>query len=335
MSRRGQTDEERRVLWEKPDPNKDKPSALTQFGHWSKRVLGINVAKWQRNISIGLLLVIVYLLMNPTQTPVQPVKTDLDPTAKPVAWALTEQWLKQKPLGENARIISWNGAQTVRTKDGSDESTASVNTLIVDSSLGWWRVQATIRPDGTLAGWPAAERIMITNTATPNANNDWVNALGSLQPSQALSTLITQWSTALMGSDSDALTVLIGDPNPNAAYQALGLGVVENATIEKASYASIGVLDKNEAKSDHALLRVTITLKGRGAQDVQTQFTYDVTVVNPDGTPKILAWGAPGLAEQLTDYSNRLPSGSKPVDVKTDANTVSSTDSSGKNGDGK
>ncbi|MBT1161770.1 hypothetical protein [Bifidobacterium sp. SO1] len=297
-----------RAKWEKPDPKKDLPSPLEQFGHWAKRRLGINVAIWQRTVNTILLLSILYMLMNPTAQTVIAPSTDLDPSGRTIAWALTEQWLKDEPLGANARIISWNGSKTIRLKNGSDGVKATANTLIVDSDLGWWKVTATVRDtDGQLAGWPAVERIGIPDTVSPNGGDDWTGMLGSLQPSQALTTLTGQWATALMGDDSAALTVLMTDPDPNASYRSLGLGHVENTSIEKAAYLDAGRVDRNNATSDRALIRVTITLKGRGEQAVQTQFTYDLLTSNPDGTPRILAWGAPGAGPDLKDYMNRLP----------------------------
>lgn len=306
-----------RAGWVKPDPKKDLPTHFEQFGHFAKRRLGINLAMWQRTVNTILLLSILYMLMNPTAQTVTAPSVELDPSGRTIAWALTEQWLKSDPLGANARIISWNGSKTIRMRNGSDDTKATVNTLIVDTDLGWWRVKATVRnADGQLAGWPSAERLDIPDTATPNGGDDWPNILGSLQPSQALSTLASQWAGALMGEDSDALTVLIADPDPNASYQALGLGAVENATIDKSAYLDAGTVDRNNGKSDRAIIRATITLKARGTTGAQTQFTYDLLIANPDGTPRILAWGAPGTGPELKEYSNRLPDGAKPQDLK-------------------
>ncbi|KAA8826913.1 hypothetical protein [Bifidobacterium myosotis] len=302
--------------WERPDPKADGTGHDEQFAHKVKRLLGINLAKWQRWAILGALVVVVYFQMNPVAQQIDIPETQLDPPGRVESWNLTEQWLKDNPLGKDARIVSWDGQETVDLKNGSKTSRATVNTLVVDSSLGWWRVRTTIREDGTLAGWPSAEKIRLTTTATPNSTDDWPGTLGSLTQSEALQTTVSKWASAYMGPDSDMLTVLIADPDPNANYQALDLGEVGSASIEKAAYLNSGNVDRNQNKSDRALLRVTITLNARSLNEKQTQFSYDMLVADPDGTPRILAWGAPGSGLTLRERENRLPAGQKPVDAE-------------------
>ena len=52
-------------------------------------------------------------------------------------------------------------------------------------------------------------------------------------------------------------------------------------------------------------MRITITLNARSDHDSDTRMTYDVKVSDPDGTPKILAWGPPGSGDTLRNYSNK------------------------------
>lgn len=322
------------VEWSRPDPSKDGMDPDVQFARRAQRLLGMHAARWMRIGIIGLLIVIIYFQMNPVAAQVKTPKTDLDPSGRAESWALTEQWLKDDPLGGDARIVSWDGQERVELADGSDRTVVSVNTLIVDSRKGWWRVRTTMRPDGTMAGWPAAERIEISTATSPNSADTWPDTLASLTPSETLSTAVSKWADAYMGSDSALLTTLMHDPDANASYQAQALGRVSSATIEKAAYLDAGRVDKNGGKSDRAAARVTIVMEAASMDAKQTQFSYDLLLSDPDGTPSILAWGAPGTGAGLTERMNRLPGGTKATDPETATDAGSGTDAGDATGAG-
>ena len=53
------------------------------------------------------------------------------------------------------------------------------------------------------------------------------------------------------------------------------------------------------------MVRVTLTLKSREENSsAASTVAYDVLVADPDGQPRILAWGAPGSGPDLKEYSN-------------------------------
>lgn len=65
--------------------------------------------------------------------------------------------------------------------------------------------------------------------------------------------------------------------------------------------------DQTTASSDPDLQSGTDTDSDgsdRGATDSST-LSYDVVVADPDGSPSIVAWGAPGDGPNLKDYQNR------------------------------
>ena len=66
----------------------------------------------------------------------------------------------------------------------------------------------------------------------------------------------------------------------------------------------------------------------------QTQFSYDLLIGDPDGTPSILAWGAPGTGAGLTERMNRLPGGTKAIDPETATDAGSGTDAGDATGAG-
>ena len=252
---------------------------------------------------------------------------------------MTEQWLAKGALGADARIVSWNGQSHATVSDGSKDMTLSVNTLIVDSAAGWWRVRTTVTPDGRLSGWPSAERLDLAGMDDKGDMGMWKDTLGQLTASDILDTTVRKWADAFMGSDSDMLTVLVNDPDPNAWYRAQGLGKVTAATIDGGAYLDKGNVDRNERRSDRAALRVTVTVAHADAGDgsaAQSQYSYDLLVADPDGTPRILAWGAPGTGATLREHGNRAP-GARPASGSGDTGAPSEasggSDASG-SGDG-
>ncbi len=324
--------------WRAPDPKRDGDPDR-QFSRRAFRLTGLRLLRWQRWIAIMLLLIVAYLMSNPPDASKPAPAADLDPAGRVESWALTEQWLAKGALGADARIVSWNGQSHATVSDGSKDMTLSVNTLIVDSAAGWWRVRTTVTPDGRLSGWPSVERLDLAGADDKGDTGMWKDTLGQLTASDMLDTTVRKWADAFMGSDSDMLTVLVNDPDPNAWYRAQGLGKAAAATIDGGAYLDKGNVDRNERRSDRAALRVTVTVAHADAGDgsaAQSQYSYDLLVADPDGTPRILAWGAPGTGATLREHGNRAP-GARPASGSGDTGAPSEasggSDASG-SGDG-
>ena len=294
--------------------------------HARRAVDGQGVARRahrERICIIILLIVIAYNQMQPA-APVETPTADFDPVGRTVAWRAAEDWLATGVLGADGRVVSWNGSERVTLTDGGGERAGSVNRLVCSTAEGWWTVSVNVYDDGTLAAHPSADTLGDAPDRSVGTAADWPGALGSLTVSDSLDTLVTQWARALMGDDSDVLRALMADPS-GRAYQALHIGEVASAGVDKASYLPLGRLDRNHGTSDRAGVRVTVTLKGADGATSE-QVSYDLLVADPDGAPRILAWGAPGTAPDLKEYSNALPDGVKADDKETDATDGEATD---------
>lgn len=309
-------------------PDDDNEPKEKQFRKRVTRETRGNIVRWELAAIVIILLGIFYYVMNPVKSTIVTPGTDLDPMGKTQAWALTEEWLKDKPLGDDARIVSWNGSTGLTMMDGSKPFKVRVHKLIVDSALGWWQVDTTVRDDGELAEFPSPTRIEVPNAASPNSSGAWSDTLQDLTPSEAVDTLVTKWGQALIGDDNDLLTVVMKDPDPNAEYQSLALGTANSVSTGKGAYLNRGKVDRNDNVSDMAVVRATILMNGRDQNSKQTSIGFDLLIQDPDGSPRILAWGAPGTGPTLKEYSNRVSG--KPVDMTNqDGNGVTGGNSGG------
>lgn len=298
--------ESRTEDWTRPDPEQDREEGSVQFARILNKTMKTGLNRGLQVTIILLMIVVLYYQMNPVEQSLDIPETDLNPIGKQEAWDYVTEWLDGQQLGDNAAVVSWDGADEVELAEtGSSTSAGIVHSFTVCSDSGWWLVTQTVREDDlALIGNPSVQKADVPDISTSDSTPDWPNTLQSAQPSTAVSTLVSQWAQALMGDDSDALTVLMND-DPNASYTALGLGDVDSATVEKMSYLDAGNVDNNNETSDRAAARVTITLAAVTDDTQATQFTYDVLIGNPDGTPSILAWGAPGTGDELEEYANR------------------------------
>lgn len=299
MARRREAD------WTQRQAERREEDADRQFARQLRRNLGSPA----RTLFIGLIALLlcvdVYYRMNPVAPHIDIPEADLNPIGKQVAWSTVEQWLGDGQLGGEARVVSWDGGDAAPVGDGQDRETAIVHVFAVSTDQGWWRVEQTVRADGlTPLGSPAVEPIPMDEAATPDSTPAWDGELGTLQATETLDRLADQWARALMGGDDDALTVLMND-DPRATYTALHLGDVDSTSVERLAYLDKGRVNRNKGTSDRAAMRVSVSLKPV-AQDAQgARFTYDLLVADPDGTPRVLAWGAPGTGGTLAEHANR------------------------------
>lgn len=270
-----------------------------------KRVLeNIGVKRWVPYAILVIQALILYFVFNPLTTYTPPKQVDLDETGKQAAYSAVADWIGDSdPLGADASIISWDGAKRVGSSAADKGTRAYQHKLTVRTDYGWWSVVCTVTDDGRTVGQPSASRVQVDEGRDDGLG--WAGALSDLSASDALTRLMTSFGGALAGFDADKLTVVVADPDPGAVFPVLGLGDVKGVTIDKASYLKSGKVDKDSNTSDLAAVRITITLAARSDHDSDTRMTYDVKVSDPDGTPKILAWGPPGSGDMLRNYSNK------------------------------
>lgn len=268
--------------------------------------LGAKV-RWRTvmDVTTFVLALIIAMQLFGQSAPPAPIKPDFDPTGKQAAYASVQSWLSSgEPLGAGSRIVSWDGASTETMSDGHDDIRVTRHTMTVENGVGrWWKVKVTIGRNKPI-GPPTAEPMRVPHRAE-RTQVDWKGTLGSLTPSNALSTTIDQWAQALMGSDADRLTTIVHDPDPKAVYQPLMLGAVQSATIEKGAYLNRGKINRQDKTSDRAVVRATVVLAPHGQNLPTTSMEFDLLIGDPDGTPQILAWGAPGEGPALREHGNR------------------------------
>lgn len=273
--------------------------------------------KWWRIIQIVTLILAVIAVAAATNTPNPTIPrqaVNLNADGKQAAWALTQTWLADKPLGADTRIISWDGAEEIRLENQGKPVDARAHRLTVSDGKHWWQVTETVKTDGTPIGYPAVAPIGVPSQNTPDANDDWTGVLKTVDQSDALTQAVSQWGKALVGSDADRLKVSVDDPEPASVYQPLMLaGQVQAVSIQKIMYANRGKVDRENNTSNRAYARVTITLTG--GEQGNMNYGYDVLISDPDGTPHVIAWGAPGMAPSFHEYGNRWHG--QPLDADT------------------
>ena len=281
-------------------------------------------------IIILLLTINMYMIMNPTQQATSVQDADLNPTGKQTAYSTVANWLADNsPLGDDGRIISWDGADKLDLASGNNPVTAWRHELTAQTSLGWWKVNITVENDGKTIGQPSAMRVEVGNSSDDTVG--WANTLGSADATEAVNRLADSWAAALVGTDADKLTVIMQDPDPTAQYPVLALGEASDVNVDMIDYLNEGKVNKDTGKSTRAVARVTITLKARDNMKGETRISYDMKIADPDGTPRILAWGAPGTGTSLKDWSNRWTGDGEMPDWTQTTTTSATTSTEGAN----
>lgn len=223
------------------------------------------------------------------------------------AWAYAEQWLTQaNGIMPDARIIAWEGTTPTQVSDGGKTTLpAQTHHLTVENHGRWWRLDLTCDQNGSPLDDPSLTPIPVNaNVNDSTVAKDWPDTVGELKPSDALKAILTKWGQAFAGSDAQLLRSLVEDPDPKATYVPLNLG---DATVQvgTAAYLDRGQVDRSNAQSDMGVVRVTIQFQGSGGS-VGASLAFDVLVQDPDaGSPRILAWGAPGAGPELQPQQNR------------------------------
>ena len=237
--------------------------------------------------------------------------TTLNDAGRADATASMEAWLKSAStaMGDDARIVSWDGSGPKTLTDGSGKNAVAVRVhrFTLEGKGRWWNAELTCLDDGRPIDSPTLTPIVTQNGfKTADSTPTWSGVVGELRPQAALEAQLTKWGQALAGDDADMLRTLVSDPDPNAHYAPLDLGGAKSVSIGKAAYLDRGDVDRNESKSTMAVARVTVMLKTDATLGKGASLSFDVLVQDPDsGKPAILAWGAPGGGPDLAPQSNR------------------------------
>lgn len=265
----------------------------------------------------------------------------LNPPGKAEAVDAVSRWLGTDPAPlPGAHVVSWNGARQIETA-----SSAAGNGLLAsenESAQRWVhsftaQVDATFDDNGNkltptrtytieqLVGYlPSQGASAVGNPAlTPNAPTDatmqvdeaaWPNGV-STSPTQPVQNAITAWVSAYTSGDPATLSTAVSDPDTSHAYIPL-TGVVQ------AKWTSIGAayllsgkeVKDNASTSDTEVVQVSLQIDRQGVteQDNVTlpEMHLDLLLTGAQsGSPKVVAWGAPGTGHLLTPFQNATTAG--------------------------
>ena len=262
----------------------------------------------------------------------------VDKPGKQAALASVNKWLdtNKGPFRYGTTNLLWDSATKVGSSD-EDTGTGKEHT-------DWWSHQFSLTDlsDGStrdvtqLISWKNNVATAVGDPTVLPLKASGAGGAQSYTPSgysridQAASfqNVVNAWAKAYIGKDSNAFTVLVGDPNSEHAYQPAAIGTFKNVSINW-----LVECDKNgqsvpkEQSSDtppYAAASISITFEpyaamqdssdkgsdtsssdNTGGSTVKTNIT--VLVKNPtSGNAKIIDWGADGSVRTLSPYANAL-----------------------------
>ena len=277
----------------------------------------------------------------------------VDKPGKQAALASVNKWLdtNKGPFRYGTTNLLWDSATKVGSSD-EDTGTGKEHT-------DWWSHQFSLTDlsDGstrdvtqliswknnvaTAVGEPTV--LPLKASGAGGAQSYTPSGYSRIDQASSFQNVVNAWAKAYIGKDSNAFTVLVGDPNSEHAYQPAAIGTFKNVSINW-----LVECDKNgqsvpkEQSSDtppYAAASISITFEpyaamqdssdkgsdtsssdNTGGSTVKTNIT--VLVKNPtSGNAKIIDWGADGSVRTLSPYANALS--------KSDVTSASSDDETG------
>lgn len=277
----------------------------------------------------------------------------VDKPGKQAALASVNKWLdtNKGPFRYGTTNLLWDSATKVGSSD-EDTGTGKEHT-------DWWSHQFSLTDlsDGstrdvtqliswknnvaTAVGEPTV--LPLKASGAGGAQSYTPSGYSRIDQASSFQNVVNAWAKAYIGKDSNAFTVLVGDPNSEHAYQPAVIGTFKNVSINW-----LVECDKNgqsvpkEQSSDtppYAAASISITFEpyaamqdssdkgsdtsssdNTGGSTVKTNIT--VLVKNPtSGNAKIIDWGADGSVRTLRPYANALN--------KSDVTSANSDDETG------
>lgn len=233
------------------------------------------------------------------------------------AWLASEN---NPPYPSGFSNLTWDGARKI---DSNTDAETKVTTERWSHTLSF-----TDKADGSTrkvaqlvavaGGIPTAQGkpsvLPAEITGSGNTDTSAPKAYYSLSQSDAMLTLVQQWAKAYLGKDTNALTVLVGDPDASHGYAPANMGVFKSAGInwavslqKRPTDGSSVEIDKNP---EYGAASVTMTFTPYGAKEGSAQgvsTTMTVLIKNPTtGAAKVVDWGADADVESLKEYANAL-----------------------------
>lgn len=247
--------------------------------------------------------------------------TSTSQTEKPgmqVALQSVRKWLSTQeasPYPGGISGLQWTGATKVASHIDNAEQAVKTD---------YWSHRFTFTDNSSGATKQVAQLVSVSNgeqvsigvpsilPPVPTSSSGGVSTAPAGYPtirqSDSLTTLVTQWAKAYAGDDDDALTVLVGDHDPDHLYKAAHLGTFHTATVSWAVWAGDGHGSEPEQGKGYGAVSVLISFTPVGASSTSTVNTsLTLLVDNPaGGAPKVVAWGADGDIKGLRPHGNAV-----------------------------
>lgn len=235
------------------------------------------------------------------------------------------EWLagQSTPVPDGFENLSWvSASRTMTAKDGT-QSWVHVFTFIQASDGRTRRCSQLVTVKDGVASVPGAPTLFALGVEdSQSAGSVTPEGYRSLDSSGNLEGVVREWAKAWTGSDSNALTVLVGDPDSSHAYQPANLGAFKQASVDWSVWCDStgGVADRD---SGWALVEATVMFQpsrvrnpvygasaSSSASSVQSQqasTTVTLLVRDPSGgNAKVVDWGSAGVLSGLREYGQAV-----------------------------
>lgn len=156
-------------------------------------------------------------------------------------------------------------------------------------------------------GSPSLVGVFASQQSGSASNAPQPQNLPELDQTDSLNDAVAAWAKAYVGSDSDALTVTVADPNGSHKYQAQNLGAFKTSGINWLVSMEKDSNGKAPAHPKLAAASVTIGFQAPAAQTV-SQTTLTVLIMNPTtGAAHVVDWSGDGNVNALRKYAHAVP----------------------------
>ena len=250
--------------------------------------------------------------------------TDTDTPGKQAALEAVASWLDSSaPFRSGTANLWWDSATKADGQTGGDAGSYWSHRLtFTDLSDGSTReVTQLVLVDGAVST-PVGSPTILPKAVTGSSSGATYTPDGytRIDQSASLTNAVESWAKAYVGKDRNAFGVLVGDPNPDHAYQPAMVGRYAGSSVNWLVECDEhgGQVDKDHSQDDpdYGCASVTITFtpyQPATTQDDATPSTggasMDVTVLVSQptkGSARIVDWGANGLTATLSPYANAI-----------------------------
>lgn len=235
---------------------------------------------------------------------------------------------------------SWDGASKISTKTDEDNGTVtdywSHTISFIDlSDNSSHSVAQLIKTENGVASAVGQPTILPAKpSSTSNDRSTAPSGYHNIGQNESLTNAINAWGKAYMGKDSNALTVLVADPNSKHAFMPASLGEFRNASINWAVASTQGEVesdDSGERTAPYGAVSVSISFTPYGAsKDSNQSVSTNILLLVKDptkGSARVVDWGADMNIKALKPFSNAVDKNL--VSKSSDADSTGSTDGTG------